>query len=232
MILILGAMDCEVESVKGAMENLVRKPWSGGEIFLGRLFGREVVLSVSGVGKVRAALSTQYLIDQFAPECLVFTGLAGALNPAFEQGDVLVARDLVQYDVDARVMGFARGEIPWSGRQFVETDPALCKFLETWQPESGRLFFGRVGTGDTFMTARYLESHRYLQEELKIEAVEMEGAAVAEVCNLNRLPCLIVRTISDKADGSAKTAFQDFLPKASINALALLKHVFAQAISG
>jgi 5'-methylthioadenosine/S-adenosylhomocysteine nucleosidase len=227
MILILGAMDAEITAFLSAMQDRVTTSWKGMEEHSGSIDGHAVLLSRSGVGKAMSALRTQYLICKHTPTAVLFTGLAGSLRTEIEIGDTVLAADLVQHDLDTATLGFPRGHIPFTTYRFLTADPALLHAAATYAPAKGRLHQGRICTGDQFITHRDLDSHRYLHDELAGHAVEMEGASVALVCTLNDTPYLVVRTISDKADGSAIVNFSDFLPQASLNSLALVRHMLA-----
>jgi 5'-methylthioadenosine/S-adenosylhomocysteine nucleosidase len=229
MTIILGAMDAEIEQFLGAMEDRRETGWLGAALHQGCLAGHEVLVTKSGVGKVMAAMTAQHLIDAFAPDALVFTGLAGGLKPGIDIGDTVVASDLVQHDMDATGFGWARGEVPYTGIRFVPADPALLARAAAFQPAAGRLHLGRICTGDVFMDHAAQARYPWLSAEFDGAAVEMEGAAVALVCHRNGVPCLVARTISDKADGSASVDFAAFLPRASHNSLEFVRHMLGAA---
>lgn len=223
MIVILGAMDCEIEEFLSALEQVEKIIWNGFTQYRGRLSGQEVLISRSGVGKVMSAMMTQHLIDTFHPTAILFTGLAGSLRPHIEIGDVLLAADLVQHDLETAGLRLPRGQVPFSDYRFLAADPILLEFAGQFVPRSGKLHLGRICTGDQFISYRDFGSHAYLTEELDGDGVEMEGASVALVCSVNRVPFLVARTISDRADASAPGNFEAFLPHASANSLALVQ---------
>jgi len=227
MIMILGAMDSEISAFVSQLQDRETSYWNGFERHHGQLGGHEVLVSKSGVGKVMAAMVTQRLIDEFAPRALLFTGLAGSINAAIDIGDTVIARDLVQHDMDVAELGFPRGQIPFSHWRFLESDAALLEKARSFVPRQGKTHLGRICTGDQFITHREMASHAYLTEELAGDAVEMEGASVAQVCHVNGVPFLVARTISDRADGSALVNFEEFLPIASHNSLDLVLHVLS-----
>jgi adenosylhomocysteine nucleosidase/adenosylhomocysteine/aminodeoxyfutalosine nucleosidase len=228
MIVILGAMDSEISEFLGRLEERETSHWNGFERHHGRLAGHDVLVSKCGVGKVMAAMVTQKLIDEFAPRALIFTGLAGSINPAIDIGDTVIASDLVQHDMDVAELGFARGQIPFSHWRFLETDAGLLEYARSFHPARGKAVLGRICTGDQFITHREMASHAYLTEELAGDVVEMEGASVAQVCRVNGLAFLVARTVSDRADGSALVNFEEFLPVASHNSLDFVLHVLRQ----
>lgn len=223
MIVILGAMDSEISEFLSKLDSQQAIAWNGLTQYRGRLEGQEVLISKSGVGKVMSAMVTQHLIDAWHPRAVIFTGLAGSLRPHIDIGDTLLAADLVQHDLDAAGLGLPRGQIPFSDYRFMASNPVLLELAAGFTPSTGRLHQGRICTGDQFITHREMNSHAYLTEELDGDGVEMEGASVALVCSVNRVPFLVARTISDRADGSASVSFEAFLPQASRNSLEFLQ---------
>ncbi|MBS1155048.1 MAG: 5-methylthioadenosine/S-adenosylhomocysteine nucleosidase [Proteobacteria bacterium] len=228
MIVILGAMDSEIGSFLSVMDNGQIRHWNGFDHHQGTIEGRAVLVSKSGVGKVMAAMMTQHLIDDYRPLAVLFTGLAGSLQPQIGIGDTLVARDLVQHDMETSAIGFPRGQIPFSDWRFIPADPRLLHLASDYEPALGKLHVGRICTGDQFISHREMSSHGYLAGELAGDGVEMEGASVAQVCAVNNVPCLVARTISDKADGSAAVNFEEFLPRASHNSLDFIRYMLPQ----
>lgn len=228
MIIILGAMDSEIDEFLSRLENRQEILWNGFTQHRGRLEGQEVLVSKSGVGKVMSAMVTQHLIDRWQPQAVIFTGLAGSLRPHIEIGDTLLACDLVQHDLESVALNLPRGQVPFSEHRFMPAHPVLLELAAGFQPACGRLHQGRICTGDQFITYREMNSHAYLTEELEGDGVEMEGASVALVCSVNRVPFLVARTISDRADEDAATNFEAFLPQASRNSLDLVRYLLRE----
>lgn len=225
MIVILGAMDSEIDEFLSALEAPQAIHWNGFTQHRGRLDGEEVLISKSGVGKVMAAMVAQHLIATYRPRAVLFTGLAGSLREHIDVGDTVLAVDLVQHDLDPAGLGLPRGQVPYSDYRFLNTDPILLAAAAGYRPTAGRVHRGRICTGDQFITQREKGSHDYLTGELAGDAVEMEGASVALVCSVNQVPFLVARTISDRADGSAAISFEALLPEASRNSLALVRYL-------
>ena len=225
MIAILGAIDGEIKEFLDHIGRSEKSNWNDFTFYKGRLANHDVVISLSGVGKVMAAMVTQKIIDLYEPEALIMTGLAGALNPELEIGDTVIGRDCIQHDLDASVFGFERGQVPYSPYRIIESDEKLHDIAVTCKPETGRLFVGRILTGDQFLTKSYLRGHKYLIDELQGDAVEMEGAAAGLVATVNKVPFLIIRTISDKIDKQSMVDFKRFLPKASKNSFLIVRHI-------
>ena len=183
-----------------------------------------LILSTTGVGKVSAAMTTQHLIDRFQPSAILFTGLAGALNPTYEIGDLILADRCIQYDIDASELGFPAGTIPYTEYHTFTPNTALLKLAR--QIETAHtLHTGTILTGDQFMTHDKRARYQTLLDQFKGDAIEMEGAALAHVCTHNHIPFLILRTISDKANEAASHDFSKFLKTASRTSFELVRNL-------
>lgn len=226
-IAILGAMDAEIAEFLAHSQVLGREEWQGFVFHTIRLEGREAVLAKCGIGKVFAALVSQRIIDAFAPSRMLFTGVAGALNPAYEIGDVVVARECMQHDVDGRALGFSRGHLLFTDLKIFSADEQMTRLAAAAPAMGHRVHTGRILTGDQFMTRDEINHHGYLIDEMEGDAVEMEGGAMAQVCAVNRIPFAVVRTISDRADGDAVHDFNRFLPVIAQNSFAITRYVLA-----
>lgn len=209
MTLVLGAMDGEVAAITAGMDVGSRGEWRGFPVVRGTIAGTPVVVSRTGVGKTLSAMLCQHLIDEYAPERIIFTGVAGALREDLEIGDTVIAEDTMQHDMDVTALGFERGQIPYSPHRFYVCDPGLVEAAIAVDsahraPHGGAhgdVHRGRVLTGDQFIAdpARREE----LASAFDAIAVEMEGASVGLVATVNAIPFLLIRTISDHSDGSA-----------------------------
>lgn len=228
MTIVLGAMDGEIAEFVDRLTDRREERWQEYRFHLGRMAGEEVVVARSGVGKSLSAMICQVLIDRYAGKRVLFTGLAGAVNPTLEIGDTVIARDCIQYDMDATALGFDRGEIPYSPYRFLACDEALVTRAASFRPASGKLVLGRVLTGDRFMVRSAMKDHAYLTDDLAGDVVEMEGASVGLVARVNTVPFLIARTVSDKADTDARVDFERFLPVASRNSAELVEHLLSE----
>lgn len=186
-------------------------------------FGHDLLLVRAGVGKVNAALCTQLLIDAFDAHTVICTGSAGALHDGLDIGDVVIAEDCVQHDVKVEFLDLPRGQIPFTEHRFFETSPTLRDHAQDVSLPDHSIHVGRVLTGDTFVQDEAYR--RQLREELDGDCVEMEGAAVGQVCAVNDVPYLVVRAISDRADGSSDVDFQSFLEDAARSSAQIVLHL-------
>ncbi len=228
MLVILGAMQQEVELVASSLNDCEEVSLVGRRFLRGTLFGKEVLVAFSRWGKVAAAATVSAAITRFPVEGVIFTGVAGALDPACKVGDIVVGTTLVQHDLDARPL-FARFEVPLTGEQRIKADPVIQarlaraarrfvdKGLGGLESSLGSFGIARpsiheglVVSGDRFVADAAVS--RELKELLPDAlCVEMEGAAVAQVCTESSVPFGVVRTISDSADHGASVDFVKFL---------------------
>ena len=226
--LIIGAMPQEIALFNASLENRNLIRWGSYDFICGRLEGRDVLIVQSGIGKVLAAMVTQYAITSFAPQRIILTGLAGSLVDDLEIGDVVVAETLIQHDLDASALGFKRGQVPYSHLFEIPTDPQLRQVALSFKTNHYKLRSARILSGDQFVAAPQRAAMPYLTSELRGDCVEMEGASVALVSHLNQTPCIVIRTISDRADGSAPSKFEEFLEHAAERSFALVGHLLTQ----
>ncbi len=229
------------EEQQGLIE-LLRQPRrverAGRSFWLGELHGQPVVLALSRIGKVAAATTATTLIEAFDAQRLIFTGVAGGIGSGVQVGDVVVAQAFVQHDMDASPL-FPRYEIPLYGRERFGCDAALVQsLLRATQAGMrqlglpGAVHQGLIASGDRFVSAA--EEARLLHAALSEAghaplAVEMEGAAVAQVCHDYGIPYAAMRTISDRADDTAHVDFPKFVNEvASRYALAILDNLMRE----
>ena len=223
---IIGAMKEEVASLTAHSKIKETQKIAGLTFYIGELSSQKIVVVQSGIGKVNAAMATQLLIDRYRVSEIIFTGLAGSGRSEIKIGDFVLADSLVQHDFDLTHFGREKGVIPGVGR-FFETDSSITNQLSQVIQDLGRekkdygsVHRGVVASGDCFVAEQL-----YVQKitcEFEAIAVEMEGAAVAQVCFLNKIPFAVLRTISDNADENAMADFQAVLDKASIEEFEIL----------
>ena len=226
---ILSALPEEQSGLLASLQHPRRVSHAGRTFALGTLYGQSVVLALSGIGKVAAATTATALIERFAVTRIVCTGVAGGLGEGVRVGDVVVAQAYVQHDMDASPL-FARWQVPGYAGVCLPCDTALTAllsgavgaFLESaeghfdheFMQDAPRLHQGLVASGDRFVNCA--EVSHALRTPLQaaghdVLAVEMEGAAVAQVCVDYGVPFAAVRTISDRADDTAHVDFPRFI---------------------
>ena len=222
---IIGAMEEEIILLKEKMEIEVVVKKASMEFYQGTLNGKEVVLVKSGIGKVNAGLCAQILVDVFNVNRLINTGIAGSLKAEINIGDIVLSSDTLQHDMDARAFGYARGEIPRMDTLSFPADPELIGMAkaacEEVNPEI-QVFVGRVVTGDQFVAGR--ETKEEIASWTDGYCTEMEGAAIAQAAYLNKVPFVIVRAISDKADDSASVDYPTFEAQAIEHSVKLIEN--------
>ena len=226
---IVSALHEELEAVLALMPDEQQQTIGGRTFWRGHLHGHDVVAVLSGIGKVAAATTATVLVERFDVQRIVFTGVAGGVRPGVNVGDVVVAQQFLQHDMDASPL-FARHEVPGYGRSTFDADAALTaqllrasdcvlRSLPAQLPEAVRSAFGLHAprchqglliSGDRFVSTT-VESEALRRELPEALAVEMEGAAFAQVCHDYRVPLAVVRTISDRADDAAHVDFPRFL---------------------
>jgi adenosylhomocysteine nucleosidase len=179
------------------------------DVHLGTLAGRPVALVLCGIGKVAAATTAALLLDRFEVDALLFTGVAGGLGPGVQVGHAVVADHLLQHDLDASPL-FPRWEVPLTGVSRFAADRALSDALARAASHATTVHRGLVVSGDRFV-ATAAESAALRAALPDALAVEMEGAAVAQVCHDFARPFAVLRTVSDRADDTAHVDFGRFV---------------------
>ena len=206
---IIGAMEQEVETLVGLLENKNSAFRTGSTYYTGTLDGVDVVVVQCGIGKVNAALCVQILRDCYGVTHVVNTGIAGSLNAELDIGDLVISRDAMYHDVDCVHFGYTMGQMPGMPASYPADGTLLrCAYEAAEAVHPGHCRVGRIASGDQFVAEKSLKE--------KIIAVtgglctEMEGAAIAQAAYRNELPFVIIRAISDKADDSAEMDYPTF----------------------
>ena len=233
MIGIIGAMDEEVEQLVEVME-ITREETKACMTFkAGKLAGKDVVIVRSGIGKVNAAACTQILVDDFKADYIINTGIAGSLKAEIDIADVVISSDVLHHDMDATGFGYPLGQIPRMDVLSFEADKHLIdvakeacagEACKNAVPEIG-VHVGRVVSGDQFISDKAVKER--ISSNFDGFCTEMEGAAIAQVSYLNKVPFVILRTISDKADDSATMDYPAFEKLAIANNVKVMKELVA-----
>ena len=226
MIGIIAAESKEMNEIKKLMKNIEEKDLFNLQFFTGKIEEEECVLVECGEGKVNAARTTQIMIDNFKIDKLVNVGSAGAINEDLNVKDVVIADKLVQYDFDISGLGYEKGEICNIGK-YIYCDKTLVeeckKAIENIENESYKVEIGTIATADSFCDKP--EIAKMVRKEFNAECVEMEGAAVAQVCYLDKIPFLVIRGISDTPNGNNKIDFRKYLEIASKQSAKILQNL-------
>lgn len=209
MIAILGAMEEEITPLLKVFDKYEEIKYANNTFYTTKFKGRDLVVAYSKIGKVNAALTATLMIEKFGASKLLFTGVAGGLNPNLKIGDMLYASSLVQHDLDITAFGHPYGYVPGTSI-FVKSDANLNAIAAKVAKSKGlNLLEGIIATGDQFVCST--QRKEWIKNTFKADATEMEGASVALVCESLNVPFFVLRAISDEADGGAEFDFDTFL---------------------
>lgn len=220
---IIGAMEIEVTTLKERMEleEIIRI--ASMDFYRGTYHNKNVVIVRSGIGKVNAAICTQILAGHFHVTTVINTGVAGSLQSSIDIGDIVISSDAMQYDMDVTELGYPLGTIPQMETSDFKADPTLIKIAQdacTKVNPDIHTHVGRIVSGDAFISDNARKE--FLKETFSGLCTEMEGAAIAQAAWLNNIPFVILRAISDKADGSAQMDYPEFEAKAAQHSISLV----------
>lgn len=208
---IIGAMEQEVARIKEMMQDVQVTTKASMDFYEGTLEGCKVVVVRSGIGKVNAGMCTQILADIYKVQAVINTGIAGSLNNDVNIGDIVLSTDVLHHDMDATGFGYKKGQIPQMEEFSFQADENMRKIAldacREVNPEI-QVFEGRICSGDQFISDNTVKDN--IVKEFGGYATEMEGAAIGQAAYLNNIPFLVIRAISDKADGSANMDYAEF----------------------
>lgn len=224
---VIGAMDSETAQLRELLHERETAEFAGLTFYRGRLGRHTMVLVKSGVGKVNAARCAQSLIDRYAPDYLINTGIAGGIGEGLSVADVVIGTELVQHDFDVTAFGRVRGSL------YADGDPehptvfrSDARLAEAFRKVAGHLIAperikaGRIVTGDQFIAAN--DKKRELASEFHALAAEMEGCAIAQTAAAANVPFIVIRAISDLADGTSPQSYGEFEQQAADLSAAVL----------
>ena len=226
---IIGAMEVEVAILKEKMEDVRIIKKASMVFYEGIIAGKKVVVVRSGIGKVNAGICAQILADVFSVDAIINTGIAGSLNKNINIGDIVLSTDVVQHDMDATGFGYRKGQIPQMPVFFFNADDNLRRLAAEVCKEVNpdiQVFKGRIASGDQFVCDQDVKNR--IVSEFSAYATEMEGAAIGQAAYLNEIPFLVVRAISDKADGSAQMDYSEFEKAAVDHSVRLTLNMLAR----
>lgn len=224
---IIVAMQEELEEILKIMEEKEEKEIYGITFIIGKIEDTKVVVVKSGVGKVNAARTTQILIDKLKVKSVINVGSAGALNPLLDIGDIVIAEKLVQHDFDITAFDHEKGYITGVGDYIYSDNELVKKFKDIGNKIKNKTYkitTGVIASGDIFCTDISMKNKIY--SKFNAECVEMEGAAIAQVCYLDKVPFVVLRSISDSPNGNNAMVFEEFVKLASKRCADILKEFF------
>jgi adenosylhomocysteine nucleosidase len=234
-IAILGAFSVEIDMLKDSLTNKYTEIKGGIEFTRGELSGKDVVIAFTGIGKVNAAMTSTLILEYYHPSKVIFTGIAGGINPLINPADLVVSERCVHHDLnyyydDTLVSYQPRNPLNNTiNPVFFNADSSMLQSLKSIAENSSlipiisgldsihpKIVFGTIATGDAFIASQ--DKNIELIERFNADAVEMEGAAIAQICYQRNIPFIIIRSISDSADENAKVDLEEFYLTAAKNA--------------
>jgi adenosylhomocysteine nucleosidase len=240
---LLGAMDEEIELLRNSLQKPKIKMVHGIPFYYGKIGKHRVVIVKTGIGKVNATMTAAFLLQKFHPERVIFTGIAGGLHPDLNPGDIVIGKQTLQYDFgqftnEGLQTGKTRNPINRElNPLFFQADSLLLVAAQSAakttdfqklanQAKLPYIITGTIVTGDLFVTSE-TKVHD-LRKQFNADATEMEGAAVAQLCWQQQVPCLVIRSMSDKADSKARESIDSFKKTASYNSAHLLLNMLSK----
>ncbi len=206
---IMGAMEEEIEPLLSYFGEVKVTEFAKNKYYEVSMDGLDIVIAYSKIGKVFSSLTATTMIEKFGCDTLLFSGVAGGINPKLKIGDLIVANRLAQHDLDITAFGHPHGYVP-GGSVFVQTDDKLRNIaVEVAKEKNIPIMEGIIATGDQFVANE--DTKEFVAKTFEADALEMEGCSVAVVCDALEVPFLVLRAISDTADMDAGFNFDEFL---------------------
>lgn len=221
---IIAAMDEEIEFILQHLIKQKRETIAECLFINGQLHSREVILLKSGIGKVNAAMATTILHERYKPDVIINTGSAGGYSSNLNVGDIVISNEVVHHDVDATGFGYTYGQVPKMPETFVASKSLIEKTSTVIRQMGIQYDIGMIATGDSFMDDSKRVS--FVRKQFpNVIAVEMEAAAIAQVCYQYGTPFVIIRALSDIAGKEATVSFDSFLKQAAKNASDIVRQM-------
>ena len=226
---IIAAMNEEMIEIQKKMDNLKENKINNLIFFEGTIQNRECILVECGIGKVNAARTTQIMIDNYDIDFVINIGTAGGLNKILGVTDIVIGKRLVQHDFDITAFGREKGFITGVGK-FIESDKKLVEKCENVMKQINKdkefqVLSGIIASGDLFCTDE--KQAQNIRDEFEADCVEMEGAAIAQICYLDEIPFVVIRSISDSPNGKNHMDFDEYLQIASKRGAEFLERFLA-----
>ncbi len=220
---IIGAMEEEIENIKPYIDIISTKNIVGLDFYMGKMDGNSVILVRSGIAKVNATICTQILIDLYAVDLIINVGVAGAINKDLKIGDIVIAKDCLHHDIDTTFFGNDIGVIPRMEESTFKADEQLCETaIEICKNNiDTNIYFERIVSGEQFISNSDAKNKIWLN--FKAFCVDMESAAIGQTCYLNKIPFLIIRSISDSAEENNE--YNTFFKESALKVSAIVKNI-------
>lgn len=220
---IIGAMDIEVCTLVSKMDNDKCREISTITFHEGKIHGIDTVVATAGVGKVNAAVCAQTMILEYAPDCIINTGVAGGLAKGLKVGDIVVAESVAEHDMDTSPLGDEKGFITGLNRVYMDCDEKISGIMYECADKTDGInaVRGIIASGDQFIASD--EARERIIKEFNASAAEMEGASIGHVCAMNGIPFAVLRSMSDTADDEASMSFPEFAEKAAEISVSILE---------
>lgn len=223
-IAIMAAMDEEVQEIINIMQNIHQKNIFGVIVYEGQINGLKVILVQTGVGKVNAARTAQLIIDKYNIKYIINVGTAGGLNNQLDIGDIVIGEKLIQHDFDITAFGHEKGYITGIGTTFKSNEKLIKKAQNIMKKlNNTNIIIGTIASGDIFCTEIGMKDK--IRNKFNADCVEMESAAVAQVCTLDEIPFIVIRSISDVPNGNNTIIFEKFIQIASKKCAEFIKEM-------
>ena len=212
---IMGAMQEEIDPLLDFFKDYKTIEYADNKYYEVNYKGFDIVIAHSKIGKVFASLTASIMIEKFGCDTLLFSGVAGGINPKLQIGDLIIADKLCQHDLDITAFGHPYGYVP-EGKVFVKTTKYLRDLaIKVANENNLKVIEGTIATGDQFVHSS--QRKEFIEKTFNADALEMEGASVAVVCDALNIPFFILRAISDTADMDAGFDFDEFLKSSAKN---------------
>ena len=225
---IMGAMEEEIEPLLAYFDKVNVVEYANNKYYEVNYNGLDIVIAYSKIGKVFASLTASTMIEKFGCDTLLFSGVAGGINPKLKIGDLIIADKLCQHDLDITAFGHPHGYVP-GGKVFVETSKELRDVaIKVAKENDLKVIEGIIATGDQFVHST--QRKEFIENTFNADALEMEGASVAVVCDALNIPFFILRAISDTADMDAGFDFDEFLKSSAKNSAEYLIKIVKELI--
>lgn len=223
---IIAAMQEEMKAIKEIMENTRKNTIYELEFIEGKINNKACVLVQCGVGKVNSSRVTQIMIDNYEIEYLINVGSAATANQDLQIGDIVIGKTLVQHDFDITAFGHKKGYISNVGEEISSDIQLINKFekeISNLNSSKYTVKIGTIASGDIFCTEEWMKQK--INSKFNADAIEMEGAAIAQVCYLDKIPFIVIRSISDSPNGNNNITFEKYLELASRRCSEIIKKV-------